>query len=87
MSNIEALKTRIINGLDHCNNHWQTYKARNIELNSQFDKWVLTLQGLTTELNESGYKQCVFGQCKWSDNIHICFACSKKEERKNVNWN
>lgn len=80
---IEGLTERIINGFNFCNTTWQ--KSRDLTDNPE--EW----QKLSDLLNTSvkrlhaliyaawllDYDECVFGECKFSNDFH-CFGCSKQ---------
>jgi hypothetical protein len=82
---VEALKTRVIRGIEYCNTIWQQAKgqADNPEQYGRcmklLESSVKRLQGLISILNAYGYSKCVFGSCKWNDEGFICLGCSKTQ--------
>lgn len=80
-TDIEILKSRVSKGIVYCNTQWQEIKATKSEdeynnLSAQLDIQIKRLKELNHMLNLQGYSECVFGECKFS-NQFICFVCSK----------
>lgn len=82
-TNVEILKARFLKGLEYCNGIWQNMRAPSTTadqysiLSAQLTKHTKTLNEIADMLRLQGYGDCVFKDCKLSDNFH-CFDCVKQ---------
>jgi hypothetical protein len=81
-TDIETLKSRVLNGLTKCNELLQqanspfTEDAEFNNLSEKLTAYVVKLDELNQMLTLQGYSDCVFGTCKFNDEF-VCFVCSR----------
>lgn len=77
----EVLATRVKKGIEIANNIWQKMKTCDEteyqKLSPSLDNVIRRLWLLQSVARDYGVNECVFGECKFSDDF-FCFACTKK---------